>query len=255
MKKPKTKKTDDAPAAGEVETPITNESDSAEEVEIITEEEAARRLSGWIEEEKASPDIERENEVDPKDQLAELEAIFEKLPEKLKRLRDLEALKAKYIQEIVDFNFDPLAEDAERCVRIRKSRENMVEMIDFDIIKIVNAPDAEKSRALVLVNDLAQCVRRAVSRDIVLLCEEVRNFAKRNPAVSFLFDDQDFTDDQIKNLPIYWRAMRVTSSSDNFNSHWRNWGAARMDEEVPVFMKLVRRVVAGERILFLPEAV
>jgi len=254
MKKPKNQKPEDAPASGEVEAPIPSE--TAVEVETLTEEQAMRRSAGWTEDDNTSTETaeEPEPEVDPKDQLAELETIFAKLPEKLIRLRDLEELKAKYQQEIEDFKIDPLAADAERRLSIRRSRENLIEMIDIDIWKIIDSPDPEKARARILVNDLAQCVRKAINRDISLLCDEVRAFAKANPAVAYLFDDSEFGDDQIRNLPIFFRAMRTSALSDNFNAYWTQWGAERLEEEVPKFMELIRRTVNGERILVLPKA-
>jgi len=256
MKKPKNQTPDDAPAAGEVESPIQTESESTEGVEILTEEQAAFRMAGGAEGENSTEAIEEEPEpeADPKDQLAELEAIFEKLPKKLIQLRDLEALKAKYQQEIEDFKIDLLAPDAERRVSIRRSRENLIDMIDMDMLTIINSPDPEKARARILVNELTQCVRRAVNRDISLLCDEVRAFAKANPAVAYLFDNTEFKDDQIRNLPIFFRALRTTALSDNFNSYWIQWSAERLEEEVPKFMELIRRAVSGERILVLPEA-
>ncbi len=222
-----------------------NDAPAAGEAKATTEEQTAHA---------AVMPHEEPEEADPKDQLAELEAIFSRREEKLTRLRDLEALKAKYVQEIEDFKIDPLAEDAPARMNIRKSRENMIEMIDIDIWKINDTPDKDEARAQVLVNDLAQSVRQACDRDTSALVADIRAFIKANPAVSFLFDDQELPDDQIRNLPWFRRATRIVALSDNFNLLWRVWDAARLAEEAPKFFDLVGRAVKGDRILVLPEA-
>jgi hypothetical protein len=257
MKKPKSQKPDDAPAFPETESQIQSETAVAEaEVEILTEEQGMRRMAGCTEEKDSSPSVDEDSEpeVDPMDQIAELEAIFAKLPEKMNRLRDLEALKAKYLQEIEDFKIDPLAADADRRLSIRRSRENLVEMIDIDIWKILDSPDPDKARARFLANGLAQCVRKAIDRDISLLCNEVRAFVKGNPAATFLFDDLELQDSEIRNFPVFRRALRIASVSDSFNDSWMNFEAERLCQEFPKFLEITRKAAFGERILALPEA-
>ncbi|MFZ4777046.1 MAG: hypothetical protein ACOYM3_16880 [Terrimicrobiaceae bacterium] len=258
MKKPKTDKPADAPASGEAEEQTTNEIATAgESAEILTEEQAMRRLAGFSEEESSVQAAEVESavpEADPKELISELEVIFWKMHEKLIRRRDLEELKAKYIQEISDFEIDPLADDAERRLSIRRSRENLIEMIDIDICKIINSPDPEKSRMRFLINDLAQCVRKALDRDIPLLCDEVRAFVKGNPVAAFLYDDQELQDAQIKNLPVFFRAKRIGAVSDNFNDLWTSFEAARLVQEFPKFLEVARIATSGERILVLPKS-
>lgn len=226
MKPPKTNKPDDAPAAGAEQSPTDEPRDGS------TEPEAD----------------------DPKANLAELQAIFAKRAEKLKRLGDLEDLKAKYTEEIDALKIDPLAEDAEAKMSFRKSREAMIEMIDTDIWRIKDAPDEDEARAKFLVNDLAQRVRKACDRDNSLLIADIRAFVKSNPAASFLFDDQELHDDQIRALPCCFIGQRLAAEADIFNLRWRDWDNARLAQEAPKFLELAARAASGERILFLPAA-
>jgi hypothetical protein len=219
MKAPKTKTPDDASAAGEEQTPQPQASA-------------------------------------PKAKLAELQAIFAKREEKLQRLRDLEARKAKYRQEIEDLKIDPLAEDAEALTNIRRSRESMIEMIDLDIWKIHDTPDPDLPRAKILINDLANCVQEALDREIPLLCEEIREFMREHPIGSFLLNnDETFLADQkLRSFPCFFRLDQLSSQARSFVLFWTTWDDERLTEEAPRFLDLVGRAVAGERFLVLPQA-